>query len=177
MLEVIKKRRAVRAKRKSTKGRKIVMCLGSIPKEGVPEMKVRYNKSYKRFLGKVTSSKDTADFIRKLYKRGSLELQEQFIVLYLNTRNEIIGYYKHTDGGIDRAIVDVRIILGTALKSLATAIIVAHNHPSGNTQPSQADKELTKVIKDSATVMQIRFLDHLIITKKEYSSFADEGLI
>jgi DNA repair protein RadC len=174
-LEGIRKRRAKRKKVK--KPGKLVMCLGSVPKEGVPELKVRFNKSPKRFLGILKQSKDAADFIRKLYTRGSIELQEIFIVLYMNRRNEIIGYYKHSVGGIAGATVDTRIILSVALKSLASSMMIAHNHPSGSAKYSDADRDLTKKIKEAAKLMDVSLLDHIIVTKKDYFSFADEGLI
>ena len=83
------------------------IVLGNIPSVDIPEIKIRYNRSSrKKFLGKITSSKDVADFIRRTFQRGEVQLQEQFIVLYLNQANEIIGYYKHTKGGkIGRAHV------------------------------------------------------------------------
>lgn len=155
----------------------MVFGLGAIPKPGVPEIKVRYNRTRKAFLGKVTSAKDAAEFLRKVYTRGSIELQESFIVLYCNQMNEIIGYYKHTTGAINATIADVRIILGTALSSASTSIIIAHNHPSGNLKPSNADLQLTKKVKDAAKLLDIALLDHVIITKKSYLSFADEGIL
>lgn len=155
----------------------MVFALGSLPKQGVPEIKVRYNRARKTFLGLVKKSTDAADFIRKTYTRGSIELQEAFVVLYCNHRNEILGYYRHSVGSISAALIDQRIILGTALKSASTSIVLAHNHPSGNLKPSQADIEITKKIKKAADLLDIKVLDHIIVTKKEYFSFTDAGLI
>lgn len=151
--------------------------LGLIPKEGVPEIKIRYNKSTKVFLGKVTNSKDAADFIRKTYSRGSIQLQESFIVLYFNRANEILGYYKHAIGGIAGVVGDIRLIYATALASASVGIILAHNHPSGNLNYSQADLEFTKKVRDAGKILDIQLLDHLIVTKTGYFSFADEGMI
>jgi DNA repair protein RadC len=155
----------------------VVFGLGLIPREGVPEIKIRYNRSKKVFLGKITNSKDVADFIRKLYSRGSLELQENFIVLYLNTGNNILGYYKHSIGSINAVIADVRLIFATALASTSVSIIIAHNHPSRNLAPSQADIDLTRKVSEAGEILSIQLLDHLIITKDGYKSFADEGMI
>jgi len=155
----------------------IVFGLGLIPKEGVPEIKVRYNRSQKIFLGKVTSSKDAAEFIKRVYPKGTIELQEAFVVLYLNRRNEILGYYRHSVGGITGTVADPRIIFATAVTSASVGIIVAHNHPSGNLSPSQADIDLTRKIKEGGKLLDIQLLDHLIVTKTGYYSFADEGLI
>lgn len=156
----------------------IVLGISGISQSDIPEVKVRFNRSAKKkFYGRITQSRDVADFIRKIYKRGEIELQEQFLVLYLNQSNEIVGYYRHAKGGINSTIADVRIILSTALKSNCVAVILAHNHPSGNLKPSDADKRLTEKIKQAASVMDISVLDHLILTKEGYYSFADEGLL
>jgi len=155
----------------------IVFGLGLIPKEGVPEIKIRFNRSRKVFLGKITDSKDAADFLRKLYSRGSIELQESFIVLYLNRANEILGYYKHAIGGISSVVVDRRLIYAAALASASAGIILSHNHPTGSLKPSQADIETTKNIREAGAILDIRLLDHLIITKTSYFSFADNSMI
>ncbi len=104
----------------------VVFGLGLIPKQGVPEIKIRYNRSGKIFLGKVSHSKDVADFVRKVYYRGTLQLQENIIVLYLNNANEILGYYKHSTGGIASSIADIRLIFATALASASIGLIVTH---------------------------------------------------
>jgi hypothetical protein len=98
-------------------------------------------------------------------------------VLYLSQANRVIGYYKHSKGSINATVADTRIILGTALKCACVAMIVAHNHPSGNLKPSRADEDLTRRLKESAALMDIKLLDHLIITKDGYLSFADEGIL
>lgn len=156
----------------------VIFGIAGISQGDIPEVKVRFNRSArKKFLGRIARSGDVADFIRTIYKRGEVELQEQFIVLYLNQSNEIVGYYRHAKGGINSTIADVRIILSTALKSNCVSIIIAHNHPSGNLKPSEADKHLTKKIKDAGLLMDITVLDHIIIAKDSFYSFADEGLL
>jgi hypothetical protein len=154
------------------------VVLGSIIDVDVPEIKIRYNRSTKKkFLGRIQSAYDVAAFLRKTFLRGEVQLQEQFIVLYLNQGNEIIGYYKHTKGGINSTVADIRIILSVALKASAVSIIISHNHPSGNTKPSDADIQLTKKMQEAAKVMDINILDHVIVTKDSYHSFADNGLM
>jgi DNA repair protein RadC len=156
---------------------KVVFGLGLIPQEGVPEIQISYIRTRNEFLGKVTSSRDAADFIRRTFRAGSLELQEHFITLYLNQAHEILGYYNHSVGGINSTVADRRLILATALASASVAIIISHNHPSGNLSPSQADIDLTQKIKAGAQTLDITLLDHLIITKGGYYSFADEGVL
>jgi DNA repair protein RadC len=174
------KRRKVYKRAKSKpyklKNEMIYSGLGGIPKDFIPEVKIRYNRG-KMFLGKISSSFDVAEFLRKTYERGKLQLQEAFVVLFLNQQNEIIGYYKHSVGSINATIADVRIIFAAALSSLSTSMILAHNHPSGNTKPSEADKTLTAKIKEAGKLFDITVLDHIILTKNSYYSFADEGLI
>src|ERR1035437_8784082 len=154
------------------------IVLGNVPVMDIPEIKIRYNRSArKKFFGKITSSKDVSEFLRKTYQRGEVQLQEQFIVMYLNQSNTIVGYYKHTKGAINATIADVRLILSVGLKCAAVSIIIAHNHPSGNTRPSEADIQLTRKIKEAAKLMEISLLDHIILTKDSYYSFADEGLM
>ncbi len=153
------------------------IVLGETPEINVPELAVSYTRSRQKDFGKITSSKDAADFIRNTFQAGEVELQEQFVVLYLNQANEIIGYYKHSKGAINATVADIRIILATALKSLAVSMVVAHNHPSGNLKPSRADEQLTAKIKESAAMMEVKLLDHVIVTRDSYYSFADEGLL
>ncbi len=153
------------------------IVLGETPEVNVPELAVSYTRSRQKDFGKITLSKDAADFIRNTFNEGEVELQEQFIVLYLNQANEIIGYYKHSKGAINATVADIRIILATALKSLAVSMVIAHNHPSGNLKPSRADEQLTAKIKESAAMMEVKLLDHVIVTRDSYYSFADEGLL
>lgn len=153
----------------------IVFALGQIPQEGVPEIKITYKRTSKDFLGKIGSSADVASFIRKVI--DNLELQECFVVLYLNQAHNIIGYYRHTIGAINATIADIRLIMATALTSASVAMIISHNHPSGNTKPSEADIQLTRKINEASKLFEIKLLDHVIVTKTSHYSFADEGML
>lgn len=153
------------------------IVLGNIPEIEVPELKVSYDRnSGRQFLGKITSSEDVSIFIKRTFS-GDIELQEQMIILYLNQSNNIIGYYRHSKGSITATVADIRIILGTALKCAAVSMIISHNHPSGNTKSSRADDELTNKLKQAATLVDIKLLDHVIVTKGSFFSYADEGLL
>ena len=151
------------------------VVLSGVKREfNVPEIKVRFNKG-KRSFGSISDSKDVYKYLLTLYGRD-ISIQEKGIILFLNKRNEIIGYYKHSVGGIDGTILDVRLIIATALKALASEIILSHNHPSDNKSPSAADKAITTKIRNAATMNDIKLLDHLIVTKNNgYYSFADES--
>lgn len=102
---------------------------------------------------------------------------EEFWILYLNNSNKVIEQFQISKGGITGALVDVRITLKKALEVGAVSIILAHNHPSGNLKASEADKQLTKKLKTAAESLDIKILDHIIVTEKSYLSFADEGML
>lgn len=168
--------KATKAKPYRMQNEMLYSGMGAIPKDVVPEIKVRYNRG-KKFLGIVKDSREVVTFLRQVYERNKLQMQECFIVLFLNSRHEIIGYYKHTMGGITGTMADLRIIFATALASLSTSIILSHNHPSGSLLPSKMDEELTKRITEAGKLLDIRVNDHIIITKDHYFSFADESLM
>ena len=107
---------------------------------------------------------------------GDLD-HEEFWLLMLNRAHRVIGRFKVSQGGLSGTVIDTRIILKKALDNLATSIIVCHNHPSGNHQPSDSDVKITEKLKKAAEFLEIKFLDHLIIADESYFSFADEGLI
>ena len=102
---------------------------------------------------------------------------EEFWLLMLNRANRVIGRFKVSQGGLSGTVIDTRIILKKTLDNLASSIIVCHNHPSGNIQPSDADVKITEKLKKAAEILEIKLLDHIIIANKSYFSFADEGLI
>jgi len=102
---------------------------------------------------------------------------EEFWILLLNRSNRIIEKRRISQGGITGTVTDIRMILKTALEHMATSIILCHNHPSGNLQPSDADLSITRRLKESSQLMDISLLDHLIIAGKSYFSLADENLM
>ena len=141
------------------------------------EIKISYQpkiKSSDRL--KITGSKDAAKAFRQVWSHP-LELKECFYALYLNRSNLVLGYLLVSVGGISGTVVDVRNVLQTALKANACSIVLAHNHPSGNLEPSDADKKITRQLKEAAAIMEAPVVDHLIITQSSYFSFADEGLL
>ena len=124
----------------------------------------------------ILSSSEAYKLLKNLFNPNTISYQEECLVLYLNHASKLLGAQKLSKGGINATIVDIRIILATALKSLSTGIILAHNHPSGKLVPSEADKRLTKQLNDACDLMDIKLIDHLIIGPKEgYYSFANEG--
>ncbi|GIV33617.1 MAG: DNA repair protein RadC [Chitinophagales bacterium] len=112
-----------------------------------------------------------------LHPRMADLTHEEFWVICLNRANKILAIESISKGGVSGTVADVRIIFRRAVELLASSIILAHNHPSGNKRPSEQDKALTRKMKEAGKIMDIAVLDHLIITADGYFSFADEGLI
>ena len=124
-------------------------------------------------LKKVTSSKVIFEIMQPII--GELP-HEEFWIIYLNNSNKVISKSQLSKGGITGTLVDVRIVFKTALEMGATALILCHNHPSGTLVPSEADKQITRKLKLAGESLEIKVLDHLIITEASYFSFADEGI-
>lgn len=122
----------------------------------------------------IKCSKDVADIFQPLL--GDLP-HEEFWILFLNRSNKVISRMKLSQGGVSGTVTDVRMVMKRAVECLASGIIVCHNHPSGNLNPSDSDSKITQKIKDAGNLLDIQLLDHLIITDREYYSFADNGLI
>jgi len=123
---------------------------------------------------KITSSRDIYEVFHPLL--GDLP-HEEFWIILLNRSNKIIDRQKISQGGISGTVTDIRMILHIALEKLASALILCHNHPSGNHKPSESDIAITQKIKESGSLMEISLLDHIIITDGNYYSFADEGIL
>ena len=122
----------------------------------------------------IKCSKDVADIFQPLLSDLT---HEEFWILFLNRSNRVIGRIRLSQGGISGTVTDVRIIMKKAVEFLASGIIVCHNHPSGNLNPSESDTKITKKIREAGELMDIQLLDHLILSDKDYYSYADNGLI
>jgi DNA repair protein RadC len=121
---------------------------------------------------KVRSSSDVYEIFHSLLSDLN---HEEFWVLYLNRSNKIVSRQRISQGGISGTITDVRLIMKTAIELLSSSIVVCHNHPSGNREPSEADIRITGKIKEAAAFFDITLLDHIIVTDSGYYSFADNG--
>lgn len=122
----------------------------------------------------IKCSKDVADIFGPIL---SDLVHEEFWILFLNRSNKVINKMKLSQGGLSGTVTDVRIVMKKAIEYLASGIIVCHNHPSGNLNPSDSDSKITQKIKEAGMLMDIQLLDHIIIAEKDYFSFADNGLI
>jgi DNA repair protein RadC len=113
------------------------------------------------------------------FSDDTISLQEEFLVMFLNRANKVLGIHHHSKGSIKGTIVDIRLILSIALKVSASGIMLCHNHPSGTLKPSRQDIELTRRMKEAGALMEINILDHLIVSpeKDKFFSMTDEGVI
>ncbi len=125
----------------------------------------------------ITHSFDAYEILRKTWDDSKIELLEQFKILLLDRKNACLGISEIASGGTDYCLIDPKLIFMTALKANASAIVLAHNHPSGNLKESQSDIELTKRVMQAGDFLGIRVLDHLIITADGYASFEDKSLM
>lgn len=125
----------------------------------------------------INCASDAYELFRQVWEDGKINFVEQFKVLLLNRANRVLGLVHVSSGGVSGTVADPKIIYVAALKANACALIVGHNHPSGSVKPSRADEELTQKMKGAGSLLDIKLLDHLIVSEETYFSFADEGLL
>jgi len=125
----------------------------------------------------IVTSSCCYDILINNWDMNKIELLEQFCILLLDRKNHCLGFSTVSTGGVSGCIADPKIIFATALKARASGIIVSHNHPSGNLQPSNADIAITEKLVAGGKYLDVSVLDHLIITPHAYYSFADEGMM
>ncbi len=145
----------------------------------VNEIKISYKQHIKSDKWcQLKCSSDTAKFIFEHWDKNTIGIHESFKILLLNNANKVKGIYQLSSGGITGTLVDLRILFAVVLKSLATGVLLVHNHPSGTLEASQADIQLTKKIKNAADFFDVKVIDHLIITPSgSYYSFADNAIL
>ena len=126
---------------------------------------------------KISSAKDSEAILRQCFNTEKLQHREEFIIILLNRASMVLGWVKISEGGTAGTYVDKKVIFQVALNANASAIILSHNHPSGNLKPSQADIDITKGIIQAGKLLEISVLDHVIITEEGFYSFSDEGVM
>lgn len=124
---------------------------------------------------KVDCSRQVYEVLFRFWEKDALELSEHFQVMMLTRSNRVLGICTISRGGTSSTIVDAKLVFATALKANASSIIISHNHPSGNLEPSLADKRLTSRLVEIGKSLDLPVLDHIIVTVGGYYSFADEG--
>ena len=125
----------------------------------------------------VLHSRDVYEIFKQSWDENKIDFIEQFKIMLLNRSNRVLAIYEVSIGGITGTVADPRVIFTAALKGNAVSIALAHNHPSGDIKPSRQDEALTEKIKNAGLFLDIKVLDHVIITNERYYSFADEGLL
>lgn len=152
--------------------------LKNMPLHQVSEIQLTYNPIVKPSQRpKVTTSIEVYKLFLNNWDLNKIELIEQFKIMLLNRAQKVLGIVDISTGGVTGTIADPKVIFAAALKSNSCSLILAHNHPSGNLTPSQADIALTGKIKAGGGFLDISILDHIIVTGEGYTSFADEGLM
>lgn len=136
--------------------------------------KIKHTESFDS--KKITTSKDAVDFARQFYS-DDVGIYESFFIILLNRANNVIGWAKISQGGVVGTIVDVKIIVKYVIDSLASGVILVHNHPSGKLSASNKDKKITERLKDIVRLFDSSILDHIILTEDNYFSFADNGIL
>jgi DNA repair protein RadC len=125
----------------------------------------------------VTCSESCVQYARTCWDEDNMEICEEFKVMFLNKANNVLGVSEISKGGISGTVVDLKLIFSAALNCLASAIVLVHNHPSGNLKPSLQDQKLTNKIVEASKLLDIEVLDHIILTPNSYYSFADSGIL
>lgn len=144
----------------------------------LPEFKIGLKKKRSvEQLYDINSPETAANVCRKCFDSGVIDWKEEFIVIALSRARKMIGFYKVSSGGVTGTVADPKVIFQFALLSNASAILLCHNHPSGNLKPSQQDGELTHKLSKAGKFLDIEVIDHLIITSEGYYSFSENGLI
>jgi DNA repair protein RadC len=125
----------------------------------------------------VKSSKESYNLLLQTWDQNRIEFVEQFKVILMNRANRVLGIYVLSTGGVTGTVADPKLVFIAALKANACNIILSHNHPSGNLKPSRADEDLTRKIKEAGIFLDIKVIDHIIVTSEGYYSFSDEGML
>lgn len=126
---------------------------------------------------KITSSKEAYEILLENWDEDKVQFVEQFKIVLMNCCNRVLGIYEVSTGGVSVTVVDPKLVFAAAIKAAASSMILAHNHPSGQLKPSQADIKLTKKLTEGGKLLELPILDHIIVTGEEYFSFSDEGLL
>ncbi|AMQ01713.1 DNA repair protein [Pedobacter cryoconitis] len=144
----------------------------------VTEVQISYNPKFKvSERSQIRSSNDAYRILIQQWDSGKIEFLEEFKILLLNRKSRVLRVVNISHGGVAATAVDSKVVFASALKACASSIILCHNHPSGEIDPSSEDISLTNKLKDGGVLLDLIIMDHLIISKDTFYSFADEGLI
>lgn len=143
----------------------------------IAEIELSYKpRKFQTIKKKITNSEDAYNILLETWDNNTIELFEEFKLVILNNSNEVLGICTLSSGGLTATLVDLRLLFSIALKSCASAIITAHNHPSGKLKPSESDISIYRRIQEVAKFHDIKYLDNLIVTTSGKYSFSDENI-
>jgi DNA repair protein RadC len=145
-------------------------------KSAMPEIHIKYIPSSLTKV-KIKSAPEAYSMLMEMYNQDTFEYEEQVIVVFFNRANNTIGWYRLSTGGMASCIIDPKKVLATALKVGAHAILISHNHPSGELKPSDADRNITRKLNEACKLMELVLLDHIIVTADDNYSFASDGFL
>lgn len=144
----------------------------------VAEVEITYRPKFKvSERPQISKSKDAFDILIQQWDKGKIALLEEFKILLLNRRNRVLGIVHISSGGLSGTIADPKVIFTASLKACASGIILCHNHPSGELDPSNEDLSLTRRLIEAGKMLDLKILDHLIISNEGYYSFGDDGIL
>jgi DNA repair protein RadC len=144
----------------------------------VAEVKITYRPKFKvSERPQISQSKDAYDILIQHWDKGKIALLEEFKILLLNRRNRVLGIVHISTGGYSGTVADTKVIFTAALKACASGIILCHNHPSGELDPSNEDLIMTRRLKEAGKLLDLNILDHLVISQYGYYSFGDDGIL
>lgn len=144
----------------------------------ISEVTIAYRPKFKASLRpQVTKAEHAYQIFLHQWDKDTIELLEEFKIMLLNRHNKVLGVAGISIGGLDRTVVDPKVVFTIALKAKASSVILAHNHPSGNVNTSLVDTQVTTKLKQGGQLLDINIIDHLIITNDGFYSYADEGLM
>lgn len=143
----------------------------------IPQIRLSYVADMIVEKPEIFNSSSIADFFRETYEEGEIDYRESFKVAYLNHAHKLIGIHTLSVGGTAATVVDKKILFSGALLANASFIILCHNHPSGSLRPSPQDDSLTRNLVEAGKILDIRVMDHVIVTSNGYYSYNDEGQI
>ena len=125
----------------------------------------------------IASPMSCEHYLRSVWDDDTIELREEFVLLCLNSAHEVLGWVKLHTGGFNQSPVDLRLVLAVALQTASSAVVIAHNHPSGNLKPSPEDKAITQRLKEAGELIGLRVLDHIILTRGGCFSFNENHMM
>jgi DNA repair protein RadC len=153
----------------------MIQVISNMNNPKLAEMKVVYRRDRKSTGTPIRRAFDLVTYLRKIWNDESIDLREEVVMVCMSPAHEVKGWIRIAEGGLSSATIDFRLLFGVLLTTASVSFILAHNHPSGSLEPSSEDIRLTKTLSESAKLLGLRLLDHIIITSTGYRSLCEAG--